>query len=277
VRPTPLERIRSIATADLPLAATAVMLPISSHRHVPQLLIGVVFLLVVVTQPARLRSPVPWLAAAAALAVADAFRFLALDDHVVLTHYWVLGIGLSLLLASDPDRSIERNGRLLIGLTMAFAVASKVLWGEFADGDFFEATVLLDDRFSRLAHIAGVADADANYRSFERLSATGDPIVVSTGPRVEAVAGALTVGTFLVEGAISAAFLLPWRWLGQVRTWLLAVFCVATYAIVPVAGFGGLLLVMSAADRKHDRSGRLRHLSAIAALYAWGVVWTALQ
>jgi hypothetical protein len=275
-RTPPLQRLRGIDTAELPLAATAIVLPLSSHTHRPLLVIGLVLLVVVVTDPGRLRSPITWLVTAGALAVADAFLFLDLDDHIVLTHYWVLGVGLSLL-ATDPARSLERNGRLLVGLTMAFAVASKLLWGEFADGGFFEATVLLDDRFNWVADIAGVADPSANYAAFDVLAAGGGPVPLTTGPRLGLVVALLTAGTLLVEGAVGAAFLLPWRWLGRVRTWLLAVFCVVTYAIVPVAGFGALLLVMASADRAHDRASRLRHLGGAAALYLWGVVWTGLQ
>lgn len=272
----PLQRLRSIDTADLPLAGTAVVLPLSAHTHVPLLLIGLAVLVVMVTDPGRLRSPAAWLVTAGALAVADALLFLDLDDHIVLTHYWVLGIGLSLL-ATDPARSLERNGRLLVGLTMAFAVVSKLLWGEFADGGFFEATVLLDDRFNWIADLAGVTDPSANYRAFDRLAADGGPVALTTGPRLGLLVAALTAGTLLLEGAVGAAFLLPWHWLGRVRTWLLALFCVVTYAIVPVAGFGALLLVMASADRVHDRAARLRHLAGAAGLYVWGAVWTGLQ
>jgi hypothetical protein len=272
----PLQRLRAVDTADLPLAATAVVLPLSAHTHLPLLLIGLVLLVAMATDLRRLRSPAVWLATAGALAVADAFLFLDLDDHIVLTHYWVLGIGLSLL-TTDPARSLERNGRLLVGLTMAFAVVSKLLWGEFADGGLFEATVLLDDRFNWVADIAGVADPSANYAAFDVLAAGGGPVELTTGPRIGPVVAALTAGTLLVEGAVGAAFLLPWPWLGRVRTWLLAVFCVVTYAIVPVAGFGALLLVMASADRAHDRAARVRHLAGAAGLYLWGAVWTALQ
>jgi hypothetical protein len=158
-------------------------------------------------------------------------------------------------------------------------VASKVRWGEFVDGSFFEATVLLDDRFSWLAHIAGIPDPAANHAAFAELAATGGPVALQSGPRLAPLVWLLTAGTLVVEAGVAVAYLLPsrWSWLPRLRSTLLVVFCVTTYAIVPVAGFGGILLVMAAADRRFDRAGRIRHLAGAAALYAWGIVWTALH
>jgi hypothetical protein len=58
-----------------------------------------------------------------------------------------------------------------------------------------------------------------------------------------------TWGTLVIEAAIAVLFLLKVRGaLATARHALLLLFCVATYAFAPVAGFGWLLLVMGLAQ-----------------------------
>ena len=270
-----LERFGAFDRREVLLGGSAIAVAVAAHADLPLLAIGLVFLVASYLRPARLQDPRWWLAVAIASFVVDGTVFLELDDHTVLAHYWALAIGVSLL-AEDPDRSLEVNGRLLIGLTTAFAVASKLAWGEFADGSFFESTLLLDDRFSWPARLAGIADPAANQEAYVHLVA-GDPAPLATGPRVRAFAVALTVGTLALESALAVVHLLPFPSLARVRLWLVATFCVATYAIVPVVAFGGILLMMTAADRSRDRRSRLRILAGMLGLYAWGLVWVTVR
>ena len=67
--------------------------------------------------------------------------------------------------------------------------------------------------------------------------------------------------TLALEGVIAVAFLAPlrgsWR---QLRDLTLLMFVVLTYAIVPVAGFGLLLVVMSLAQSDLPERGRTTFL-----------------
>jgi hypothetical protein len=47
--------------------------------------------------------------------------------------------------------------------------------------------------------------------------------------------------------------------------------------LVPVAAFGGVLLMMAAADRSCDLRSRRRFVAGTFGLYAWGVLWVLLQ
>ena len=273
--PSLLERARAAEPDVVVLRASALLvLHNSADRTVLQVV--AVALLAVALRRRWIRHPVPWLAAATVSLAYDWTAWRGLDDHVILTHYWLLAIGLSLL-AIDPAQSLERNGRLLVGGTFLFAVISKVAWGEVIDGSFYEATILTDTRFSWVAGLAGIDDPAANRAVFEGVHHAGT-VALDGGVRLGVVAMALAIGTLILESLLALVFLAPvpgrvfW-----VRSALLGVFCVATYVIVPVAGFGGVLLAMAAADRRWGTDARLLHAAAMVVLLLWIPLWTALH
>ena len=76
----------------------------------------------------------------------------------------------------------------------------------------------------------------------------------------------MTWWTVLLEGAVAVAFLwLLERGVSRWRDALLLLFCVTTYAIAPVEGFGWLLISMGVAQgESKQRKMRWAYLTAFA-------------
>lgn len=223
--------------------------------------------------PGCLRQPGLW----AALTALTTLRVLAdwslADNHAYLLAYWCLAITLALV-ARDPDACLALNARLLVGWAFAFAVLWKVaLSPDYLDGRFFRVALLTDERFADVARLAGGLDREhfESLRAFVR----GQPVDVETPlalpARLRAIARGATWWTIAVEAAVVLAWLSPLgRGLARARDALLIFFCVTTYAIATVAGFGWLLLSMGIAqcDPRRRRT-RLAYLAAFAAVLAY--------
>ena len=67
-------------------------------------------------------------------------------------------------------------------------------------------------------------------------------------PRLRAFAAVTTWGGLILEGLIALTCLIPLRRLDIARHALLLAFCVTTYALAPVAGFGWLIATMGLAQ-----------------------------
>jgi hypothetical protein len=271
-----LDRAAAAPASTAVLIASPLVAIANGRESIWLILVAAVLALVVIPNPGLRLSPWPWLAAAIACLAWDRLHWWGIDDHVVVTHYWLLAIGCSLF-AADPERSLDLNARLLIGLTFTFAVTSKLLWGEVLDGSFYRGILLIDERFIWLARAAGIEDPTNNHAILERAHDLG-AVTLDGGERSRSVAAVMTAGTLLIEGSVAVTFLAPlrgaWR---QLRTWSLAVFCLVTYALVPVTGFGSLLLVMASAERRHDGRARLAHYAGVLALVVWTYTWAALH
>jgi hypothetical protein len=269
-------RLSEVSVIDTVLVATPFVAILNGSEPAWLLLPAAALAFLVVSNGTIRRSPVPWLVVGAVSLVWDRLNWYGLDDHVVLTHYWLVAIGCALF-ATDSGRSLELNARLLIGLTFVFAIASKIVWGEVLDGSFYRAILLIDTRFVWLADLAGIDDPAHNRAQLERVHDVGS-VRLDGGERATVIAGAMTAGTLLLESVLAASFLAPlrgaWR---RLRTWSLAAFCVATYALVPVAGFGSLLLVMASSERRLSFEVRLAHYVAALALVVWVPVWSAVH
>lgn len=201
--------------------------------------------------PRALLSPLLW----GALAALTGARVLAdwplSDNHAYLLVYFCLAIACAPL-SRDPAAALAWNARLLIGLAFLFAVAWKLASPDFIDGRFFRVTLLADPRLESAARYAGGIEPGQlrEWRAFltephdVRQAAPDEPA------RFRAVASAAGLAALGLEAAVALAFLWPrGRGLSRARDALLLAFCAATYAIAPVAGFGGLLLSMGLAQR----------------------------
>jgi hypothetical protein len=219
------------------------------------------------------RSPWVWGPIAMAMAAKAVDDWLRVDNHSWLTTWWTLAIWLSLV-AREP-RAMAVNGRLLVGLCMAFATVWKAwLTPDFMSGDFFHHNFIWDLRFSQMASVIGSIDLDllAANRHLAQSQLTAvvpEPVTLHSAPVLATVARGLAWATVLIEGSLAVGFLLPGRaaWLGF-RDWLLIAFCYGTYAIAPVAGFGALLAILGLAQcparRVWTRAG---YLSAFVVVY----------
>lgn len=228
-----------------------------------------------------LRSPWPWLGLGVVVGASQFVYWWRIDDHLVVTTYWIIAIGLSRL-ADRRARVMGESARLVVGLVFAFAFGWKLLSSQFVGADFFRYQLVTDDRFRPVAEHVGGTEVDLlddDLVARDRLYATGysgGSVTLHEGPRNDEVAVVFTAWGLVIEGAIAAAFLLPlrgrWR---HLRAATLFAFAFTTYAVVPVAGFGALLMVLALA---HDDTPRLRvaYVGSFALLLAWGGLFPLL-
>jgi hypothetical protein len=130
--------------------------------------------------------------------------------------------------------------------------------------------MLTDNRFADFAQLIGGLSPDllADLRSFVQ----GQPLATLTPPQEPArflwLAQGATLWTVTIEGAVALAFLWPaGRGLSPLRHALLLCFCITTYAVATVAGFGWLLLSMGVAQCEPQR-----HHTKLCYLAVFGVI-----
>jgi hypothetical protein len=209
-----------------------------------------------------------WYVAAGSMALRIAWDWPLADNHMYLLGYWCLAIALALG-SNSPAQTLGRAARWLLACAFTLAVVWKgLLSPDFLDGRFFRMTLIVDERFEHLVRLAGGMSLDELDRHRAALVPLGagaelapDDSLVEP-PQLQRLARALTWGGFATEAALAAAFLVPLshdrRWIRHV---LLLAFCAATYALVPVAGFGWLLLAMGACQRPSGRVWRLAYIA----------------
>ena len=172
---------------------------------------------------------------------------------------------------------MARSARWLVGLTFLFAVLWKaVSRPSTLDGRFFRVTLLTDDRFTWLATSAGGLTVEQLEGNQQALAPAPEGSEILNGPTLtltpafERLAAALTWGGVIFEATLAAIFLAPLslRFRGW-RVVLLCAFCLLTYALAPVAGFGWLLAVLGLAQCPRDRP--LLRLAYIAAFMMIGL------
>ena len=210
---------------------------------------------VAILRPGWLRNPTVWLVLAGLTAARFMLDWPLADNHAYLLAYWCLAAGLALWTA-DPDRTLAFNGRILVGLVFLFACLWKFVGSDnYVDGTFFQVTFLTDPRFEGFAQVSGGLDQEALGELREHVEQHRDsvPPVDSAGvpvpARFQALAAAATAWNLFINAALALAFLLPLgRRLHVLRHGLLLVYCIVTYAIATVDGFGWLLLAMGAAQ-----------------------------
>jgi hypothetical protein len=204
--------------------------------------------------PKVLRAPATWLALSALVAVSIALEWPLPDNHIYLLGYWCLAAGLALG-ATNARATLARSARLLLGLAFTFAVLWKaVLSPDYVDGRFFRVTLLLDERFAATVSVAGGIDRDTLRANRAALQPPPggvelvDPPEVVQPPAFRRFAAALTWGGLIVEALLALLCFAPSvGWVPRARHAVLLAFCVITYAVAPVAGFGWLLLAMGVA------------------------------
>jgi hypothetical protein len=235
--------------------------------------------------PGWLRRPTLWFALAALTAVRAIGDWPLADNHAYLISYWCLAIGLSSIVR-DTDGCLAFNGRLLIGLVFAFAVLWKLLLSpDFLDGTFLRVTMLQDPRFedwTRLSSGISIDQLDAHRNALDR-HLDAPPYEVEPGPALPTrfvwVAALATIWTAAIELAVAASFL---GWgsgvLSRLRHALLIAFCVTTYAVATVEGFGWLLISMGVAQCDPNRlKTRLAYLASFALILGYREVpWARL-
>ncbi len=220
----------------------------------------------------------------AALAALTLWRVVAdwplADNHAYLLGYWCLALAVATGL-SEPQTAAA-NARWLIGLCFALAALQKWLSPDFANGVFFTTTLVGDGRFADFVVLfsnTSYADLDAARAYFE-----GDYRYQDPGPAPNLPPSLLLLATLstwwnlLDQTLVAAAFLAPASsWLGRCRDPLLLIFCLVTYAVAPVYGFGWLLLAMGFSQSAPLASVRFGYLAVFALLIVYEQVpWVGL-
>jgi hypothetical protein len=210
--------------------------------------------------PGLLRQPGLWIVLTFLTGLRVILDWSLADNHAYLLCYWCLAISLALV-SRAPSACLALNGRLLIGLAFLFATLWKVaLSPDYLDSRFFRITLLTDPRFAGFAQLAGglLPEQFEELRVFVKQHVDGqlfEPSVLPAEPlRFLQLARFMTWWTVAIEGAIALTFLWPvGRGLSKVRDAVLLTFCVTTYAVATVAGFGWLLLALGSAQCEPER------------------------
>ena len=213
----------------------------------------------VLLAPGLLRAPVPWLGLTILTGLRVVLDWPLPDNHAYLLFYWCLAVTLALS-PGDSERLLSINTRLMIGLVFVFSVLWKLaLSPDFMNGTFFGVTMLADPRFEGFTRVAGGLSAEGydTLREFVLGGYVpyGAADVPEIPPRLAALSHFLTYWTIAIEAAVAVFFLMPLRLAAsRLRDYLLIIFCVTTYAVANVDGFGWLLLAMGAAQAGEGRT-----------------------
>ncbi len=208
--------------------------------------------------PAIRRSPVTWILLSLLVAVRIVVVWPLSDNHIYLLAYWCLAIGLALA-SRAPAATLAASSRLLLGGAFAMAVLWKgVLSPDYVDGRFFRVTLLTDERFADVSLLVGGLPREQMVQNRAFLEPLPDGAELLTPPpfieprRLRALAAVSTWGGLILEGLIAFTCLVPLRRLAGVRHAVLLAFCITTYALAPVAGFGWLIATMGLAQSRQD-------------------------
>jgi hypothetical protein len=222
-----------------------------------------------------------WVAIAALTAARVVVDWPLADNHAYLLAYWCLAIALSRFVRDDATQ-LAWNARVLLGLAFGFATLWKLaLSGSFLDGTFMRVTLLVDPRFEAWTQLVTGLDLQTIESSrawlLRHAEAPQAARALALPDRFHAVALAMTAWTLAIEAAVAAAFLWPRGGLAaRLRDGLLVTFCVTTYAVATVDGFGWLLTAMGVAQCASPRR-RLAYVAGfLLILFYREVPWAEL-
>jgi hypothetical protein len=240
---------------------------------------------IAVLSPRALARPLTWYLLFALVVARIALDWPLADNHIYLLAYWCLAAALALG-ARDRDGVLTTSGRLLIGTAFLAAVLWKGAWSpDYLDGRFFRITWLTDERFSDAVQLLGGLSQPQLAHNREVLQPMPEGAELLHAPALDEppafrqLVFLSTWGILVIEGLIALAFLYPLTPRAAfVRHPLLISFCVITYAIAPVAGFGWLLLTIGVAlCRREQRLLRATYVGTwfLVLLYS-EVPWASL-
>lgn len=275
--------LHALRTADpllLLLRASLLALLINSNNDTPVFVTVAALCLVALPRPEVIGSPWLWAGLFVVVGARQLATWHTIDDHIVVTTYWcgALALGLS---ARHPTPVIAASARFLVGALFAFAAGWKLRSGQFLDGTFFRYSLLFDGRFETPARLVGGTTRAALRANVDALhdldvSGTGREVLLAEGPRNPAVALAFTWWGAIIETTVAVVFLVPVRpRMAWVRHAALLAFATTTYLVVPIGGFGTLLLVLGAAQAATERLRTGYYLGGIG-LLIWAALWPQL-
>ena len=172
------------------------------------------------------------------------------DNHNWLQWYWFVALAL-VNYARDSQWALALSARLLVGGTFTFATAWKILSHDFPNGSFFEFAGGTENRMAESLNVLGfkvAEDYNANIDSIKSWVSGFEAPVGFELLGADMISGfwpIMAAMTILIEGAIAILYLAPLRkTISWLRDAVMVSFCFATYLLLPVGGFGMLLVAM---------------------------------
>jgi len=188
----------------------------------------------------------------------------AFDNHVWLQNYWFFALALTRF-AVNRERALALSARLLIGSAFLFAVVWKITSSEFRTGAFFNFASVTEIRMTRLFEWLHFIPQGA-YRSNQNslagwATSLQEPLgfTLNTDSTLQWFWPVLAFFTIFVEATIAITFLAPLSHrFSRVRDVSLLGFALATYLLLPVAGFGAMLMCIGFASSDLPVNRRMR-------------------
>lgn len=228
--------------------------------------------------PRLLRTSFFWYVTATVLGTAVWFTWESADNHRYLFVYWTLALcSVMSLQRSEQPLAMALTSRWLLGLCMLLAVAWKIASPDYLSGTFFHFELLADERFAHFANwTSGLsmeqlaenrALRDALTAGYLQGNSLNEAQLHGSG-NVASIAQLLTWWTLGIEALIAGLFLTTANFIRRPRLVLAAslsllVFATTTYAVAPVRGFGGILMLLGLAQCEPDQKN-LRYAFLLA-------------
>jgi hypothetical protein len=220
-----------------------------------------------------------WLALVAALAIGTLDSWYLVDNHQYLILYWVAACALNL----NHRRHLSTNARVLIAVAFSFAVAWKIIAGQYFDGGFFYMTAIIDPRLQNVAGVVTAIGTDQlkvtadALRYFVPHGEVGSSINILQDSRLTIAALFMSYAGIGVEAAVATAHWLPGLSAARWRHAILIGFVSMTYFLLPVTGFGFVLAVMGFAQTDNRQQWLKRvYVGLVLLIQATVVPWRNL-
>jgi len=188
------------------------------------------------------------------------------DNHAYLLALWCLTLSIACV-SHETNRILANNARILIGLIFLLASFQKIISPDYLDGTFFRYLLLADNRFEDIV----VLFCNISYQEidnarvlldasrFSPLTVNDSIVPVSSGLNWLVVFS--TCWNLLDQIAVASCFLAPNNsFLYKKRDFSLLIFCITTYAVAPVPGFGWLLVSMALAQCEKKMIVRITYI-----------------
>lgn len=228
--------------------------------------------------PRLLRTSFFWYVTATVLGTAVWFTWESADNHRYLFVYWTLALCSILSLPrSEQPPALALTSRWLLGLCMLLAVAWKVASPDYLSGTFFHYELLADERFAHFASwTCGLSlEQLAENRDLRQALTAGylqgnslSEVPLHGTANVASIAQLLAWWTLGIELLLAVLFLAAATFIRRPRlVWAaslaLLAFALTTYAVAPVRGFGGILMLLGLAQCEKEQKG-LRYAFLLA-------------
>ncbi|MBC7856055.1 MAG: hypothetical protein IAF94_21710 [Pirellulaceae bacterium] len=211
-----------------------------------------------VALPRLLRTAWFWYVTATILGTGVYFTWESADNHRYLFVYWSLALCCTFSLPrAEQTLALATSSRWLLGLCMVLAAAWKIASPDYLSGSFFQYELLADERFAHFASWTSGLSLEqlAENRALREslVAASLSEVQLHSTSGIDTVAQILTWWTLGIEGLLAALFLISAILRHRPRLVMIAnlallLFAATTFAIAPVRGFGGILMLLGLAQ-----------------------------